>query len=266
MRAKAEGLPDPLRARRGGARTRRAARWPTCAGSGTGTSATTGACSRRPPAAGRNGRCARRRWPPRRSAEIPRILRSDRLQGPRQRLAAFRALADAALPGAADARRARRSRPRGSAAPAGTADVPRAERRPQLRGPQFRAQARASRSAGRAGPRAPRLPRRNGGAGSRASPAGAPASRRSPRRALSREAGAQAERQGSAQDCLQPLVSEEGGDERRLRPASGVGLRQLVAGSGTPRKSSSRARTRPMSRIMSSKITTRTRSGPKRSR
>ena len=40
---------------------------------------------------------------------------------------------------------------------------------------------RASRSAGRAGPPAPRRPRRSGGAGSRALPAGAPASRRSPR-------------------------------------------------------------------------------------
>ena len=86
-------------------------------------------------------------------AEIPRMLGSDRLQGPRQRLDAFtgargmrlyrarRMLAELATP------------PRGSAAPAGTADVPRAERRTAE--PRFRRrQARASRSAGRAEPRA----------------------------------------------------------------------------------------------------------------
>ena len=108
-RARLAGFPTRFAAGGGGARIRRAARWTTCAASGTGTSATTGACSRRPSAAGRPGRCrAAAVAATAGSLEIPRILASDRLQGPRQRLAAFAgARGHAPLPGAADARRAR---------------------------------------------------------------------------------------------------------------------------------------------------------------
>ena len=87
-----EGLPDPLRPD-AVVRHPARARWPTCAGSGTGTSATTGACSRRPRAAGRTGRCAPAAMAASPVGEIPLILRSGRLRAPRQRLDALQGVA-----------------------------------------------------------------------------------------------------------------------------------------------------------------------------
>ena len=76
-------------------------------------------------AAARMGAARRRAWPPRRS---PRSRASSPATGCRARASALppsgRWRGHAPLPGAADARRARGSRPGGSAAPAGTAHEP----------------------------------------------------------------------------------------------------------------------------------------------
>ena len=222
----------PASCRRRRWRIRRAARWTTCATSGTGTSATIGACSREPSAAGRPGRSGRRRWRRPRPSRDPAHPRQRPPAGPAP---APRGLEDARdhapLPGAADARRAR-----------GTDGAPTQRRLEPLtfaddfkimsadiRGSDYALALRpcASRSAGRPGTPLRYVP-------------GVTATQGLARcwlelrlleghcAAHSRtETRTQTERQGSAQDCPQPCAFQQGGGKRRLRPAARIDLRQV---------------------------------------